>query len=684
METGTYSYAVDVWSLGITLIELAETKPPLFELHAMSACYHIANNPPPRLADPQQWSAAFSDFLSHCLVASPDERWSTKQLLDHEFISTAGSSTESKRILKDLIRRSRMKRAEVNGVDLSSLTQSGLLSNASGELENLTEVGEGDRQNNSARSTVSEQPQVEDVAAPSPSPEPVSTPPTELPPLRGQTIPAPPPRVASAIAEVQASLLCSAAPVTPVDGSKTAEGPKNTASPRPDDTIKLPNLLAAEEAHALGRESMDLKRQMKEISKLRAKHTEELRRMTERHATEVQTMVKSQEVTAATLKRAHEAALKEHSKETAAGLGKLHKSDSVAVKRVEDELRKTWTVARKELKSGLKQELKTLKKQHAKELGKAALDDMRETYRARRQKDFDDKERRCYTLELAALKCAAEIQESEFKIERVRSEFALRDKQLKESCELLWEHRTGQICQLQRGHLKTIHDKRGEQQRERHETIEKQLLVEHVTGVEQLQRRQRTISKKVTSTLKKVTPMDEEVVRKYASQQKSRLDGGEGGDGGPASALNIDDLVGHSPSKSSRASKKMASLSKEARKGLKAAREEHIREQTLKLNDDHLRVLDLKMKLQAKNLEELRHQHAIEGKMLQETLKNEVEEFDRKIEKIRTSTEQYNNMEKMNLSASKKDGMKKPFKKNAESIEVQRKLLDSTIHDLRG
>jgi serine/threonine protein kinase len=68
METGTYSFAVDIWSLGVTLIELAETKPPLFELHAMSACYQIANNPPPTLSEPGRWSTSFADFLSHCLV----------------------------------------------------------------------------------------------------------------------------------------------------------------------------------------------------------------------------------------------------------------------------------------------------------------------------------------------------------------------------------------------------------------------------------------------------------------------------------------------------------------------------------------------------------------------------------------------------------------------------------------
>jgi hypothetical protein len=497
-----------------------------------------------------------------------------------------------------------------------------------------------------------------------------------LPPLRGTGL-APPktlPKVADTIAERQANLFSGG-----VNRPREA-GSSKEASPRPDDTIKMPNLLAAEEAHALGRESINLKSQMKEISKLRAKHTEELRKMTDRNTTEVQGMVKVQENVARTLKRTHEAALREHTKETASGLGKLHKTRIAAVKKVEDELKKAWSAARKEDKSALKQELKTLKKDQKKELSKSGLEEMLEVYRARRTKEFNDNERRCYTLELAALQCTSEIQEAEYKIERVRSEFEVRDSLLKVWSELLWEHRTGPVCLVQRAHLRQLHDSRVEMQRERHDTIEKQLLTEHTTGVELLQRRQRTISKKMSYTLKKVTPMDEEVLRKYASHQRSNSDGGLSAS---QEEINIDDLVSQKSPTKSRASKKMSSLSKEARKGLKAAREEHIRERTLKLNDDHLRILDLKMKIQAQHLAELQRQHTLESNMLLETLEKEVAVFDRKLQKIRTSTEQYSKMEKQNLSATKKEGMKKPFKKNAESIAVQRRLLDSTLDDLR-
>lgn len=49
-EAGTYKQSVDIWSMGITAIELADKVPPLFDMNAMSALYHIPQRPPPRLS----------------------------------------------------------------------------------------------------------------------------------------------------------------------------------------------------------------------------------------------------------------------------------------------------------------------------------------------------------------------------------------------------------------------------------------------------------------------------------------------------------------------------------------------------------------------------------------------------------------------------------------------------------
>jgi hypothetical protein len=127
------------------------------------------------------------------------------------------------------------------------------------------------------------------------------------------------------------------------------------------------------------------------------------------------------------------------------------------------------------------------------------------------------------------------------------------------------------------------------------------------------------------------------VQQQHSSGQTGGLPSGE--------EVNIEVLMG--PTKSShRHSKTFASMSKEARKALKAAREEHIKEQTEKLGDEQARALEAKMRVQAQHLKDLRGRHAVEGKMLQATFAKEVEEFEQKMLKIRTSVEQYNEMEK--------------------------------------
>ena len=55
MDEGQYDSKVDIWSMGITCIELAERKPPLFHMNAMSALYHIAQRDSPTLKDQEHW-----------------------------------------------------------------------------------------------------------------------------------------------------------------------------------------------------------------------------------------------------------------------------------------------------------------------------------------------------------------------------------------------------------------------------------------------------------------------------------------------------------------------------------------------------------------------------------------------------------------------------------------------------
>ncbi|KAH9376863.1 hypothetical protein HPB48_009771 [Haemaphysalis longicornis] len=80
MDEGQYDGKVDVWSLGITCIELGERKPPYFNMNAMSALYHIAQNDSPTIG-PGEWSDVFRHFVNSCLQKNPTDRPTAVNLL---------------------------------------------------------------------------------------------------------------------------------------------------------------------------------------------------------------------------------------------------------------------------------------------------------------------------------------------------------------------------------------------------------------------------------------------------------------------------------------------------------------------------------------------------------------------------------------------------------------------------
>ncbi|XP_072293637.1 STE20-like serine/threonine-protein kinase isoform X2 [Eucyclogobius newberryi] len=94
-----YDYKADIWSLGVTLIELAQVEPPNHEMNPMRVLLKIAKSEPPTLMHPSRWSPEFSDFLRRALDKNVDNRWSAPQLLQHPFVT---SVTDSKP-LRELI-----------------------------------------------------------------------------------------------------------------------------------------------------------------------------------------------------------------------------------------------------------------------------------------------------------------------------------------------------------------------------------------------------------------------------------------------------------------------------------------------------------------------------------------------------------------------------------------------------
>ncbi|XP_061574863.1 mitogen-activated protein kinase kinase kinase kinase 5-like [Cololabis saira] len=86
---GGYNELCDIWSVGITAIELAELQPPMFDVHPLRVLFLMSKSgyQPPKLKDKSKWSSTFYNFVKAMLVRNPKKRPSASKMLSHMFLT---------------------------------------------------------------------------------------------------------------------------------------------------------------------------------------------------------------------------------------------------------------------------------------------------------------------------------------------------------------------------------------------------------------------------------------------------------------------------------------------------------------------------------------------------------------------------------------------------------------------
>jgi len=97
----SYDTKVDIWSLGIMAMEMAEGEPPYMEFPPLRALFLISTKGIPPLKEEDKWSADFKDFLAKCLEKDPEKRPNAVEMLKHNFLKKSCPPSEMVPIIKE-------------------------------------------------------------------------------------------------------------------------------------------------------------------------------------------------------------------------------------------------------------------------------------------------------------------------------------------------------------------------------------------------------------------------------------------------------------------------------------------------------------------------------------------------------------------------------------------------------
>ncbi|XP_069103525.1 serine/threonine-protein kinase 26-like isoform X18 [Argopecten irradians] len=140
IKQSAYDTKADIWSLGITAIELAKGEPPNSELHPMRVLFLIPKNNPPQLTG--NYSKSCKEFVEQCLNKDPNNRPQAKELLRHPFIRKARKTT----YLTDLIDRyKRWKMEKGNNVDSDDSDSEGEIDENDMQVDWIMTMKEADK-----------------------------------------------------------------------------------------------------------------------------------------------------------------------------------------------------------------------------------------------------------------------------------------------------------------------------------------------------------------------------------------------------------------------------------------------------------------------------------------------------------------------------------------------------------